>query len=72
LPTTRASARRDPRPALVLAGREDAVVPASASETLARLIPARGSQCSRGHAFAIESAARFEEAVVQFLASVDA
>ncbi len=70
---TRERAARIRAPALVLAGREDAVVPASASEALARLVPgARFAALPGGHAFAIESAAGFEEAVVQFLASVDA
>ena len=70
---TRERAARIRAPALALAGRDDAVVPVSASEALARLVPgARFAVLSGGHAFAIESAAGFGEAVEQFLASVDA
>jgi pimeloyl-ACP methyl ester carboxylesterase len=70
---TRERAARIRAPALVLAGGDDALMPPSASEALAGLVPsARYASLPGGHAFAIESAAAFHAAVLQFLASVEA
>jgi pimeloyl-ACP methyl ester carboxylesterase len=55
----------------VLVGREDALLPVSASEALAREIP--GARLSilegGGHAFAAEIAEAFNAAVLGFLAA---
>jgi pimeloyl-ACP methyl ester carboxylesterase len=60
-------------PALVLAGREDALVPPSASEGLARLLPhARLQLHEGGHAFLLESTAAVTDAALAFLRGVDA
>jgi pimeloyl-ACP methyl ester carboxylesterase len=60
-------------PALVLGGRDDALIPPGATEALARLLPrARLETLPGGHAFLLESAAPAAEAVLRFLREVDA
>lgn len=55
-------------PALVLAGREDALLPPAASEALARLLPrARFEELPGGHAFLAESAEAAAARVLEFL-----
>jgi pimeloyl-ACP methyl ester carboxylesterase len=59
-------------PALVLAGRDDALVPCSATESLAAMLPgARFEAHPGGHAFLLESGERVTASVIQFLRSVE-
>jgi pimeloyl-ACP methyl ester carboxylesterase len=60
-------------PTLVLVGRDDVLTPPAFSRTLARLIRrARLTLLPGGHAFFIEEAERFNQAVLRFLRSVRA
>ncbi len=60
-------------PALVLAGGDDALVPPSATEALAKLLPrARFEAHPGGHAFLLESAEAVGAAVLAFLRSMEA
>ncbi len=62
-------------PALVLAGGGDALVPPSATEALAKLLPrarARFEAHPGGHAFLLESAEAVGAAVLAFLRSMEA
>ena len=58
--------------ALVLAGRDDALVPPSATEALAKLLPrARFEVHPGGHAFLLESAGAVAASVLRFLRSIE-
>ena len=60
-------------PTLVLVGRDNVLTPPAFSRTLARLIRrARLTLLPGGHAFFIEEAERFNQAVLRFLRSVRA
>lgn len=59
-------------PALVLGGRDDALIPPAATEALARLLPrARLETLPGGHAFLLESAPGAADAILRFLREVD-
>jgi pimeloyl-ACP methyl ester carboxylesterase len=67
----RERAARIGAPALVLRGRDDALVPAAASEELAKTLPrARVAVLPGGHAFLLESAAAAAVAVRGFLKEI--
>jgi pimeloyl-ACP methyl ester carboxylesterase len=58
--------------ALVLAGKDDALVPPSATEALAKLLPrARFEVHPGGHAFLLESAGAVAPSVLRFLRSIE-
>ena len=58
--------------ALVLAGKDDALVPPSATEALAKLLPrARFEVHPGGHAFLLESAGAVASSVLRFLRSIE-
>lgn len=68
----RARAARLAAPALVLAGRDDALLPLAAAEALARALPrARLEVHAGGHAFLLESAGPAAASVLAFLRGLD-
>jgi pimeloyl-ACP methyl ester carboxylesterase len=68
----RERAPRIQAPALVLAGRDDALVPRPSTEELARLLPrGRLEVHPGGHAFLLESAGEVAATVLRFLRDVD-
>jgi len=69
---TRERAPQIRAPALVLAGRDDALVPPSATEALAKLLPrARFEVHPGGHAFLLKSAGPVSASVLRFLRSIE-
>lgn len=67
---TRERASRIAAPALVLAGKDDILLPAGEAETLAGLLPKGQFEChSGGHAFLSESTSSVAASVLEFLSS---